>query len=366
MTARHVTLAIAGAGLAGAAAALAARQAGLEPLLVGPRPQADERWGESLSVAAGGPIAELGLGHLLAGGGHRANTVTHSAWGAPVLAQRHAMMHPEGGGHVLDRAAFDKALDRHLDACAIQRTETPVLSATRAADGRWHLELSDGAGVAADFLIDCTGRQARLVRRLGAGFRADRLVAACCFLKRGDPEVAPTPATLIEAAPDGWWYATLLPDERLSLCYFSDPDLLPSGLVRDRDAWRAMAAGTTFVSRWLESATFDITAPPRLTSAATRWMASACGSGWAAAGDAACAFDPLSSHGMASALWTGQQAARAAAAELRGDGGPLRAYGETVAAGVTQFLMQRTRIYGAERRWADRPFWRRRNGQVVQ
>ncbi|WP_341990943.1 glycine oxidase maturase GoxB [Azorhizobium sp. AG788] len=359
-----VVLAIAGAGMAGAAAALTALHAGLTPQLIGPRPQAEERPGDSLSVAASGSIERLGLGDLLTCGPHRHNIITHSAWGAPVLAQRHAMMHPEGGGHVLDRAAFDLALDRRLDARGIRRTPAQVQSATRTSDGRWRLVLSDSACVTADFLLDCTGRQARIARHLSAGFRADRLVAACSFLTRSDAAVEPTPATLIEAAPDGWWYAALLPDERLSLCYFSDPDLLPRGLARDRKTWRAMAAGTTYVSRWLESATFEIAAPPRLASAGTTWLASACGPGWAAAGDAACAFDPLSSHGMASALWTGERAATAAIAAHRGDDDALRAYGETIAAAVTDFLAQRSRIYGAERRWGHLPFWRRRSGRI--
>lgn len=356
----RVRLAIAGAGIAGTAAALTAAQAGASVMLLGPPPSSGDRPGESLSVSAGAVMAELGLTELVKAGPHRTNLVTHAAWGLPVLAQRHAMMHPEGGGFVLDRPAFENGLAGRVEDAGIRWLRSSVVSAAPASGSGWAMTLSDGTSLAADFVIDCTGRAAIVARRHARPFRADRLVAAYGFLSRTDSEVEPTAATLIEAVQNGWWYASLLPDERLSLAFFSDPDLLPRGLSRDGGLWQGLADETRFIRRWLESATFEVATPPRLASAATTWLAPAAGEGWAAAGDAACAFDPLSSHGIATALWTGRRAALGAIAALSGNQGPLQAYAETLAGAATDFLLQRARIYGAERRWPQAPFWARR------
>jgi flavin-dependent dehydrogenase len=222
------------------------------------------------------------------------------------------------------------------------------------------LRLADGSQVNARFVLDCSGRAAVFGRRRAGQCRADRLVAAYDFLRSHDAAVELTPATLIEAAADGWWYAALLPDQRLSLAYFSDPDLLPRGLAHDAATWHALVASTRYVLRWLDDAGFRIDRPPRLASAATTWLQPAAGEDWATAGDAAAAFDPLSSHGLTTALWSGRRAALAGAAALDGEPARLASYTETLGAAVHTYLAQRQAVYGRERRFADRTFWRRR------
>ena len=157
----------------------------------------------------------------------------------------------------------------------------------------------------------------------------------------------------------------LLRDGRLSLAYFSDPDLLPNGLSSDLPAWRALAGETHYVSRWLSDAGFPIVAPPRLVSAGTACLdraagTSPSGAGWAAAGDAAAAFDPLSSHGITTALWSGMKAGRTAADWLAGRPRVLEDYGAAVRSSFTSFLEQRRTYYGAERRFQECHFWTRR------
>jgi flavin-dependent dehydrogenase len=85
------------------------------------------------------------------------------------------------------------------------------------------------------------------------------------------------------------------------------------------------------------------------------------GEGWAAAGDAAAAYDPLSSHGIGSALAGGRQAAATLVAALQGDAAALPAYGEGHRAGYARYLWSRHAYYADERRWPDAPFWKRRH-----
>lgn len=361
MTGDTADAAVVGGGVAGAAACVALGRAGLDVVWIAPNAGASgDRAGDSLAPAAAPVLASLGLARLL--DGHRPANASFSAWGRDALVERNAIVHLEGPGRVIDRPRFEAALRQA--AAPLVRRVTASLQGAEAADGRWRLTLAGGGSVAARFLVDASGRAAVAARRLARHRRDDRLVAAVAFLRHADPTVEPTPATLIEAVADGWWYAALLPDGRLSLAWFSDPDLMPRGLSRDLAAWRDRIAATAHVARWIADAGFAVEAPPRLESAGTTWLepaaGEAAGAGWAAIGDAAAAFDPLSSHGMTTALWAAARMGEVAPARLAGDAAPLAAYVRAVAEGVATFKQQRAAIYGGERRFASGVFWRRR------
>ena len=356
---RIADIAVIGGGIAGAAACIALGRRGCRPIWLAPETADGDRIGESLAPAATPILASLALDGLAEGSRHRPSNATYSCWGSDRLAERNAIVHLEGPGRVLDRPAFEADLAAAALAAGAERMVSAVVAAEHSDDGRWRLELDQGGTVGPRFVIDASGRSAIVARTQSRRRRADRLVAAHAWLRQTGDEVEPTPATLIEAVADGWWYAALLPDRRLVLSFFSDPDLLPRGLSRDLGMWKAMIAATGYVRQWLDSADFAPDAPPRLASAGTTWLERAAGPGWAAAGDAAAAFDPLSSHGMTTALWSGRQAADAALAALDGDTAPLDRYADAIGTGVGDFLAQRAAIYGMERRFADRPFWQR-------
>lgn len=361
-------VAVVGGGIAGAAACVALHRHGLRALWIAPNRGTDDALvGESLAPAAGPILAQLGLDRLLDGDRHRAANATFSAWGSNALGERNAIVHLEGAGRVLDRAGFE--VDLTAAAAAVAERRPTALTAAAAGSGTWRLALADGSTAVAGFLVDASGRGSVASRALAKPHRDDRLVAACALLPHCDPTVEPTPATLVEAVVDGWWYAALLPDGRLSLACFSDPDLLPRGLSRDLDAWRALIGRTSHIARWIVDAGFGVMAPPRLYSAGTTWLDRVAGehhgAGWAAIGDAAAAFDPLSSHGMTTALWAAVRIGEAVPAWLAGDRQPLAGYARAVADGVTAFRTQRAAIYARERRFADSAFWKRRTAGLV-
>jgi 2-polyprenyl-6-methoxyphenol hydroxylase-like FAD-dependent oxidoreductase len=354
-------VAIAGGGVAAAAAALALREAGGSCCVVAPPAAEGDRIGETLSPAANPVLRALGVWEAFRQQGHAPARTTFSAWGGAQLVEQNAFASLEGPGWHLDRPRFE----RWLWSCAASPRTVRRHTAVRRAERRggcWGLSLADGSELRARFLLDCTGRPAAVARTLTGRRRADRLVAACAFLRHVEPDVEPTAATLIEAQADGWWYSALVPDGRMVVAYFSDPDLLPRRLARDAAAWRLLVARSTWTARRIESAGFALAGPPALVDAGTRWLEAPAGDGWAAAGDAAAAFDPLSSHGITLALWSGHRAALAALAALDGRPEPLADYAASVAGGVRAYREQHARIHALVRRFADRPFWRRRTG----
>ena len=207
----------------------------------------------------------------------------------------------------------------------------------------------------ARFVVDATGRPAAVARRFGARcHRDDRLVAVYGALRAGAGDS--DARTLVEATPDGWWYTALVPGARRMAAFLTDADLLPRSVLTADGFLAALAAtahiGPRFATR-LESGPF--TAP-----AHGSWLDPPCGDGWLAVGDAAIAFDPLSSQGMLTALFGGLAAGRAIDAWLGGDAGAMHAYRERVAAIRAAYERNCDESYRLEPRWAERPFWARR------
>jgi len=242
--------------------------------------------GESLSPSAGAILSELGVGASFAAVPQRLADISYAAWDAPFLVQGPPFMSVGAAGHVLDRASFERMLLDAAKQAATVIVDGKIRSASRSGVG-WSLQLADAGEVYARYVIDCSGRAAVVARHLTQRRMVDRLVAASCIIQQGGDGVEPSAATLVEAVDNGWWFATLLPDRRMSLMFFTDPDLVPRGLSHDAGLWRSMVEETLFLRRWLESAEFIIKDAPRLNCAATGWLETASGPGWAAAGDAA-------------------------------------------------------------------------------
>lgn len=360
MVAQSGKIAVLGAGIAGCACCLRLAALGHRPIWIArPEPPGDKP-GELLSAAARPILAALGLADLLERPCHRPANSMFSVWGQGVPVERSGIVHLEGPQTVLDRPAFERDLRQRVLEAGTDLVEADILGVERSDQG-WLVRHESGA-IPCSFVIDATGRRARAVRAMSRRFRADQLVVLYAFLNQDRTStVDPTPATLIEATPDGWWYATYLPDGRLAVNYYTDADLLPRRGADDANRLEPLLAQSTFVRRWIEEASFETDAATSTASTATTWLAPCAGEGWLAVGDAAAAFDPLSSHGMTTALWTGIAGAEAAIADADGDRQKLEDFVQKVSLGVSKFLQQRKAIYGQERRYPDRPFWQRRH-----
>jgi 2-polyprenyl-6-methoxyphenol hydroxylase-like FAD-dependent oxidoreductase len=359
------TVAVVGGGIAGSAACLALSNLGIPTCLVAPDETSPEKPGESLAAAAVSLLEQLGLSDLLADPAHRRAHASFTSWGSAALLERHAAAQRDGLGHVVDRTRLESALVAAVKCRQGLHLVAGRLRHARRTAAGWQLDIDTGQRISTRFLVDATGRRAEVGRRLSGLRRLDRLIAAYAFLRQVDPDIDPTPATLIEAVPCGWWYATLLADRRLVVQFYSDPDLMPRGLGRDVTAWKELAAGTSYIARWIETAGFELSQPPRLTSAGTAWLETAAGPDWIAVGDAAASFDPLSAHGMTTALWTGVEAARTLSLASQGDVGATAHYAARVRSGIERFSLERNAIYSREVRFADKPFWRRRHGSLA-
>lgn len=350
---------VVGGGPAGAAAALELARLGRRVGLAEASPQPRFRLGETLPGVARHALHELGVFEAFVAQRHTASYAVRSAWGSDDVSDSLSIYNPDGGGWHLDRLRFDSLLLAAAEANGVEVLRGGRVVEMRRAGTDWEVRLDAPTGertLRVSFLIDATGRAAWLSRRLGGRtLRCDRLVGVA---RRYAAEDAPDPYILVEAFADGWCYSAPLPDDDLVAVCLSDADLLTGagrGPGTQFDAW---LSATTHTRRRVAGRT----ARPGLqvqSAASSRTLLSADG-GWLAVGDAAAAFDPLSSLGLCFALRSGLHAARAVHQRLAGRTAALAEYLATLDRVADEHMEQRVAYYRAEQRWPTSSFWCRR------
>jgi flavin-dependent dehydrogenase len=319
--------------------------------------------GESLPPSVNALLQRLGVWDAFLATKPLPCHANRSAWGGGGRLLVYSFIaDPHGLGWHLDRPCFDAMLLDAAEGAGVHvLRHTRAAQAHRCSDVRWQVALRDGQIVAADVIVDATGRGAAIARPLGARWRrADRLVAAVAFLAPfGNPRADST--TLVEATPDGWWYSALLPDERQVVAFMTDPDVLKVREAATASGWPALLAEARHTAERVKQGSYRLVASPRIRAAASGRLEPAAGHGWLAVGDAAASFDPLSSHGIGAALEGGLRAAVAIQRRLNGDGDALAAYAEHNRRAYARYQAMWLAYYAEEQRWPDAPFWRRRH-----
>jgi flavin-dependent dehydrogenase len=345
---------VVGGGPAGAAAAIALAAAGGRVVVFGRPPTGGDRAGESLSPGALALLARLGVRARFLDDGHRVCHANASAWGGPDLAWHDFVRDPRGPGFHVDRPRFEAMLrDRAIEAGA-RWIATSAPRIVRAGDA-WQIAASPA--ITARRVVDASGRAATVARALGAR----RCVAwAQVALIAFAHAVRPIDETfsLVEAVRDGFWYSAPIPGDRLALALFTDADLHDARRARGRDGFDALLAAAPHTRARFAAHAAALATAPRFVGAGSGWLTPVHGPGWIAAGDAALTYDPISAHGLTLALRTGIGAADAV---LAGTDAALAGYAARLTRGFHDYRAAALRIYRAEQRWTDAPYWRRRH-----
>lgn len=349
---------IAGGGPAGAAAARALALAGRSAMILEHAAGAGQRAGETVPPEIRPLLDELGLWQRFLAQRHLPSAGNLSVWGGPDLARHSNPFHPYGTGWHLDRSRFDALLAAAAEEAGADLRPGCRVVAVEWDGDLWRVSARSAAGpfsLAARCLVDATGRSAALVRKLGGKRRfLDRLVARMgCFSPAADAQPI-VPEVLVEAVEDGWWYSAPLPDGRMAVAFFSDTAPARADAA---GAWSMLEQAGSTRERLRRFA-----APPE---ACIRSAASAVSEGpdvprFLAVGDAALAWDPLSSQGILKGIESGLAAAAALDAELRGRPGALEGCRARLGRELDRYLELRAGYYGLETRWPASPFWRAR------
>ncbi len=353
---------VVGGGPAGAVAATSLSALGLRSVVLEAATTARWKPGEALAPECNPILERAGLSQPLAARPDiaRRSAGVRSLWGSSEIWFRDGFCEPLGAGWIIDRGGFERFLGaRAVEAGAEWMWGARVHGAKRSGAG-WRLGLSGAAAkhLEARVIIDATGRPAGIARRLGARrIQYDSQVADVAAWRTAD--LAQAAWVSVESEPDGWWYSVAGPNGYQLLARFQHRSALRSGAAMPRAGIRDALASTQFMRT-------VVTLPPRaelaheaIVNAGSAALDHAAGEGWLAIGDAAAAFDPISSQGLSNAIASAQAAAQAVRSWIDGNRDALDAYAARMTATYDVYRRGVGAHYRTETRWPNRPFWRR-------
>jgi flavin-dependent dehydrogenase len=347
---------VVGGGPAGVGVALALAGEGVAALVVDRATHFHDKPGECLTPNFRPLLERLRLSVILES--HSRIPQFRSRWEGNLALEQAAVMSPYGEGWLLNRRKFEAQL-------ALAATERGVswhigwsLSSLERHGNVWLAELrrtGENRTVEADYVVDATGRSAKVLRLLGEPrTKIDRLFAS--WLTFGSNGQRDRPVS-IAADVDGWWYCATLPGGQTSMVWFSDKAINDDRTLCER-ARRCSFLGVGVEHEANSSAKLSVHSVGSIRANRV------CGPGWFAVGDAAQTFDPLSSYGIGSALGTGFYAARALLSDWSGNNAALNDYQSLLEQGWCAYLDFLAERYSVEHAWSEQPFWVERRNRL--
>jgi len=351
------TVLILGDGPAGVSAALALHRQGVKVWLSGIKDKSSFKIGESLPPEAPQILEALGVLHCLEQSTPQRASGALSCWGSADVATADYADCPERQGWILNRSKFEKSLK-----AAAEEQGVPIVkefSATKIHREQLFWRVGEHR---IPWIVDATGRAGHFARTQGSRREFDNkqiCIYALFHQEHGRPPDTDT-RTLVESAPNGWWYSALLPEGRRFIAYYTDADIVPRR-HKEREGFLALLEHSRVLSPIMKMYGYEMGSELHISHAQNSRRLPVYGNGWIAAGDAAVAIDPIASQGMHNALITGATAADYLTLFLQGHTQALEDYHARINEIYFTYLQTVNAAYQQEQRWADQAYWQRRH-----
>ncbi len=323
------------------------------------------RAGETLSPPLSGMLKELGLWEAFLQLNFTEAFGTRSSWGGKTTGNDFLFSMHGTGWHV-NRNVFDKFLAGYAVKAGVQLyTESKFVFASK--NKNWQLQFQHKEtgefAVNSKWVVDATGRKASFARQAGASvIKLDQLCGATRWYSITNSSAPQDSFTHIEAAENGWWYSTLVPEEKMLVTFISDADIIKTTTADKLTGWEKQLQKTKETSALISAnkAEEELYVFPALTQYSSRIY----GEDWLSVGDACYTMDPLSGQGILKAMRSGAFAAFAIHDFMQGKEDALRKYEQITLAERSVYLNQKVDFYQEGNTWKDALFWERRGALI--
>lgn len=290
---------------------------------------------------------------------------TKSAWGSDRMHAVNGVYTADESTFQLDRDKFDfTLLEAVADLGGIVLPRTKCMNYSPSTKG-WEVSVNHQEHgefvIKSKFLVDATGRSGNLSKKLGGTEKKlDKLVGIGGFF-RSKEEAVLEKYQQLETVNNGWWYSSVLSDDRIGITLFTDSDIASSGSLVKMDSWLPELMKSTHIKQLLPEIA-SVEGELWLRQAHSRICEFTKVPNFIVVGDAAVSFDPVSSMGIGFAMSSACNAARAIRHKFEStDSNALEVYQDDLHTQFKTYLKQWKSIYSKERRWSESSFWSRRN-----
>jgi 2-polyprenyl-6-methoxyphenol hydroxylase-like FAD-dependent oxidoreductase len=280
----------------------------------------------------------------------------HTSWGSSAISDTNFFFQrPYQYGLKISKQKLARALQLSVTA-PISAFDKSLL--VERQEGELLMSLDQQGPEAVTFLVDATGRRrAAACQLVDTAGPDDEQLAFSCHLRRLKHPVLKHPV-FSESFEHGWGIVSALDGEQNVMTLFTSPETAGLNRFKKYEHWGELLKNSVILKDFLTDEN------PKIAgfSAGSSMLPATSGSNWLACGDAAMAFDPLSSHGISNAVYTAALAAEAITARINfGDSSKLQEYDRTLREIFNAYMTTRTRIYQSEKRWASSPYWSRQH-----
>lgn len=362
MTENKTDILIIGGGIAGCIAAISLVES-YNVTIIDKLSQPKEKIGESLTPASNRILKELNLLNDLEkeiSSTYINNIGMQSFWGSPNVLIVDHLRNPDGYVKNLNRKAFEKFLRKSAEERGVQCIwNTKLFKST--FDITWTVQVksnninSTPYNISAKYVIDASGRQSHFARSQSIQREVnDKLIACWVSL----PNYLENTMSTISASKNGWWYSAVTPNNNRVLAYHTDSDLVDKNELKNIQSIQNLAQENKEIFKLINTKEADIKFHGTVAANSTK-LNKAIGNHWAAIGDAAMSFDPLSSQGMFNAMACAMQL-KTLIQQLGFSHNLEKKYSHQINNIWQHYINHKLYFYKTERRWLTSEFWDRR------
>ncbi|RIA91397.1 hypothetical protein C1645_767545 [Glomus cerebriforme] len=318
-----------------------------------------------------------------------------SAWGSDELYDTSTIFNAYGDGFHLNRSLFEETLvktaesqhDRFITIIRGSVTKSLLVKNASGGEKYWKVSISNNElPIHGNILIDASGRRCFIRKCLTDLERSsfDKLLAFACLFETDTSQPSDSDHhTLVESCAFGWWYTSLLPNKQRIVVFHTDDDLIKHinkkrKIRQVEEFYEFMRETTTHTTKRISEHSYRpvgkrVMCMPANSESLSRFVSYE--NRWIAIGDSAVSFDPLSSQGMLTALYSAKLGAEAIFFQYFNGNKtrnkevtvqPLEIFQQYIEDTFRKYKSEKRFFYNKEQRWNNEVFWKRRHGDHIE
>ena len=211
--------------------------------------------------------------------------------------------------------------------------------------------------VMASVIVDASGQRAVFATERGSKkLFSDPLICLCTrFSIDNNPEKF-SKLTHLESVEDGWWYAARIPGNQLLVAFYTNAETIKAKRLNKINNFLSTLKQSSNTSKLTDKLEL-IDEQPKGFPAPSYCLNKATGTNWLAIGDAAAAFDPITSQGIIKAMSNAIIAAETIERNKDIIEKDFSKYQNYLSSNYANYVSMRKRFYQMEMRWPSNPFW---------